>query len=343
MTAIRRALRQVWASRQRIWQTHVNALQSVGLSQCIGHSSDIPVELQRFVQKHFPAVGFLLHRRELVRVRHSQLHPSLIFFGDRLREELQNTKSDAKEGLSSCLDENAHPPKGQVSAKDAERLLRFARLGAVEKRLQKLSHECISYKELLQICMDSAAEYCSEEEAENMANLLDQSGEIMIMGHNVYLHPHKIVRAIENAMPLCMAPPDDPRRKEIEKMEKEKAEIDAEAERQVHRELRCGFVLSILQTAGLMNLIFWELTWDVMEPICFFLFSAYSIAGYFFFLRTSREPTFEGLYESRFKRRQRRLMKKRNFDIERYKELQSISKPGLKSPELKSSRHSKCS
>ncbi|KAF3488868.1 hypothetical protein F2Q69_00057962 [Brassica cretica] len=52
------------------------------------------------------------------------------------------------------------------------------------------------------------------------------------------------------------------------------------------------------QTALFMRLTFWELTWDVMEPICFYVTSIYFMAGYFFSCRTSKEPSFEGFYQS---------------------------------------------
>lgn len=67
-----------------------------------------------------------------------------------------------------------------------------------------------------------------------------------------------------------------------------------------------------------------------MEPICFYLTSIYFLAGYTFFLGTSTDPTFEGFFQARFKTRQMRLMKKRNFDMARYIELRKISGPRLR-------------
>lgn len=72
-----------------------------------------------------------------------------------------------------------------------------------------------------------------------------------------------------------------------------------------------------------MRLTFWELTWDVMEPICFFLTLMYFIARYIFFIRTLKEPSFEGFYQTRFSTKQKRLMKLHNFDIERYNQLKA--------------------
>jgi len=104
-------------------------------------------------------------------------------------------------------------------------------------------------------------------------------------------------------------------------MEAQKVDIDCTAASQVRRELWCGLAYLVVQTAGFMRLTFWELSWDVMEPICFYVTSMYFMAGYTFFLRTKKEPSFEGFFESRFVAKQKRLMHARGFDLRRYDEL----------------------
>ncbi|KAG6485555.1 hypothetical protein ZIOFF_054115 [Zingiber officinale] len=91
-------------------------------------------------------------------------------------------------------------------------------------------------------------------------------------------------------------------------MEKAMAEIDRSAATQVRRELWCGLAFLVAQTGAFARLTFWELSWDVMEPICFYVTSIYFMAGYTFFLRTSKEPPFEGFLEGRLVSRQKRLM-----------------------------------
>ncbi|RWW53498.1 hypothetical protein BHE74_00040006 [Ensete ventricosum] len=81
-------------------------------------------------------------------------------------------------------------------------------------------------------------------------------------------------------------------REELRKMEEEKAEIDRRAASQVRKELRCGMIFIVAQTTALLRATFWELSWDVMEPICFYLTSIYFMAGYAFFIKTSKEPSF---------------------------------------------------
>jgi len=62
-------------------------------------------------------------------------------------------------------------------------------------------------------------------------------------------------------------------------MEAQKAAIDADAAAHVRRELWCGLGLVATQTLGFMRLTFWELSWDVMEPVCFYVTSLYFMSG----------------------------------------------------------------
>ncbi|XP_042494025.1 calcium uniporter protein 5, mitochondrial-like [Macadamia integrifolia] len=125
----------------------------------------------------------------------------------------------------------------------------------------------------------------------------------------------QITHTIEIMIPKSMACLDDPRRKELEELEKEKIMIDEKANVLVRRELWGGLGFLIVQTSAFMVLTFWKLSWVVMEPIWFCATSIYLIAGYVFFLRTSRDPSLGSFYESRFKAKQKWLMKNKNFDI----------------------------
>jgi len=138
----------------------------------------------------------------------------------------------------------------------------------------------------------------------------------------------KVARAIESVMPLTMPNKlKDSRASELKAMEEKKAEIDGKAEALVKKELWAGLGLLLLQTTGFMRLTFWELSWDVMEPICFFVTSIYFMAGYAFFLRTSRDPSFEGFFHCRFAAKQKRLMKTHKFDEDKFNELRKALCP----------------
>lgn len=148
------------------------------------------------------------------------------------------------------------------------------------------------------------------------------------------LHPIsliQVVKAIQGLLlPSLPSNSNDSRKEELEELERQKAAIDLTAETSVKRELWCGLAYLVVQTAAFMRLTFWELTWDVMEPVCFFVTSVYCIGAVVFFLRTAKEPTFENFSKSRFNTKQRRLFRAKRFDLERYKELRGMIKKGGK-------------
>lgn len=117
----------------------------------------------------------------------------------------------------------------------------------------------------------------------------------------------------------------DPIRMELENLEKQKVEIDRVAESKVRSELWAGLFVLVAQTAALMRLTFWELSWDVMEPMCFFITSGYCGAAFLFYLITQKEPCFENLFHVRFVKKQKKLMKDCNFDRARYEDLKTAA------------------
>jgi len=128
------------------------------------------------------------------------------------------------------------------------------------------------------------------------------------------------------AVPLPLTPEDDPRIEELKELQKKKEELDMLAHRHVRRVLWSGLGFSLVQISLFFRLTFWEFSWDVMEPIAFFSTTAGIIAGYAYFLFTSRDPTYQDFMKRLFLSRQRKLYQKEKFNIERFKELQKHCK-----------------
>ncbi|KAL5704872.1 hypothetical protein ACHQM5_023237 [Ranunculus cassubicifolius] len=242
----------------------------------------------------------------------------------KLKEMNVNRDRIRLEGLyPPHLEKKPEPPEDQISIEDAKKILRASQLEKLKSTLKQIPNSCISYEDFVRICSENS----NPDQGLGFAKMLDDSGSVIVLGNVVYLHPEQVTRAIEDIIPRSILQPNDPRKKELEIMEKEKADIDREAESLVRRELWAGLGFLVVQTAGFVRLTFWELSWDVMEPICFYVTSVYFMAGYTFFLRTSKDPSFEGFFESRFSAKQKRLMKKRKFDFGRFNELKRVVHP----------------
>ncbi|GLJ26220.1 hypothetical protein SUGI_0503470 [Cryptomeria japonica] len=262
-----------------------------------------------------------MHCREFIGVSQAQIHPS-VFYGDLLRKNMDDIISHEMPGLDQI-----RPPMAQkITVEDARKFLRLARMESLKRSLNQIPQDSISYNEFLQVCRE-ALDPSSEKEAMALAKLLDESGHILVIGRKVHLRPDKVARAIEEAIALSPAAIRNPCRAELADLEKQKAEIDVEAEKRTKAELWWGLGIFAAKTAIFIRWTFWDLSWDVMEPLCFFVTSFYFMAGYVFFLTTSSPPTFGGFFRARFLARQRQLMKQRNFDLHRFKHLQMLSMP----------------
>lgn len=213
---------------------------------------------------------------------------------------------------------------GGISVSDAKKLLKIAQLEKLKSTLRMIPRNTVSYSEYVQICVDNSS---SRDLGFEFAKMLDECGAVIVINGSVFLRPEQIAKALEAVIPSPTPLPNDPRRGELEMMEKEKAMIDKKANILVRRELWGGLGFLMFQTAGFVRLTFWELSWDVMEPICFYVTSIYFMASYTFFLRTSTEPSFEGFFRSRFQAKQKRLMKTRKFDLKRFNELKKAFYP----------------
>lgn len=134
---------------------------------------------------------------------------------------------------------------------------------------------------------------------------------------------------VRRAIPLALTSDNDPMREELKKLQEKKEEIDMLAHKQVRRILWSGLGFGVVTVGLFFRLTFWEFSWDVMEPIAFFTTTTGLVIGYAYFLFTSRDPTYQDLMNRLFLSRQRKLFKRQNFDVERFKELQFKCKTPL--------------
>ncbi|WOL10132.1 hypothetical protein Cni_G18886 [Canna indica] len=212
----------------------------------------------------------------------------------------------------------------RVAIKDVRKVVRTSQMSRARAKLRETAESCISRSAFVRICCEALG----GEQGVEVARSLGESGDVVVWGNVVFLRPEELIKAIENVIPPSLPTScDDAQKEELNRMEKTKAEIDQRAAAQVRRELWCGLGFLAAQTAAFMRLTFWELSWDVMEPICYYVTSFYFICGYAFFLRTCKEPSFEGFFDSRFTVRQKRLMKAANFDLQRFDDLRQACRP----------------
>ncbi|CAL0327033.1 unnamed protein product [Lupinus luteus] len=269
-----------------------------------------------------------IHRRPVYGHQGSPILPELLSIpvGEKLREKLKgindvNLKSPQTEE-ASCSSMNSVFVGSAISVKDAKKILRAWQIEKIKMKLKSITENSISYSRFVRICV----QVCDNEDGgTELAKIFDDAGCVFVTGNVVFLRPEQVAKALECLIFESITNPVEPRRMELEQMEKKKALIDEKAKAHVRGELYCGLGYLMVQTIGFMRLTFWELSWDVMEPICFFVTSLHFALAYIFFLRTSIEPTFQGYFHARFKSKQQKLMERYNFDIQRYNQLCKVN------------------
>ncbi|KAK9154634.1 hypothetical protein Sjap_002114 [Stephania japonica] len=215
-----------------------------------------------------------------------------------------------------------------VSLGEAKRLLRLVNVEALKRKLCMGGEEMIGYSELIKACQTMGVSR-SVEEAAAFAKVLDEAGVVLLFRDKVYLHPHKVVDSVRKAVPLALSPEDDPRRDELKMLQKKKEEIDMLAFKQVRRILGAGLGFSLVQIGLFFRLTFWDFSWDIMEPVAFFITSAGLVIGYGYFLLTSKDPSYQDLMKRLFLSRQQKICKRMDFDLNRYIQLQKQCKSPL--------------
>ncbi|KAE9586767.1 hypothetical protein Lal_00004512 [Lupinus albus] len=266
-----------------------------------------------------------VHRRPVYGHQGSPIVPEALSIpvGEKLREKLKgindvNLNSPQPEeasysSMNSVFDGNA------ITVKDAKKIMRAWQIEKIKVKLKSITENSISYSQFVRICVQVCE---NEDEGTELVKIFDDTGCVIVTGNVVFLRPEQVAKALEC---LIFESIGHPRREELEQMEKKKALIDEKAKSHVRVELYCGLGYLMVQTIGFMRLTFWELSWDVMEPICFFVTSLHFALAYIFFLRTSIEPTFHGYFRARFKSKQQKLMQRYNFDIQRYNDLCKVN------------------
>jgi len=87
------------------------------------------------------------------------------------------------------LDGLTPPEQPEVAAKDVRKVLRAVQIETVKSKLRKIPESCIPYSEFIRMCLEN----CSDlEQARSIAQMLDDSASVIILGDVVFLRPDQV-------------------------------------------------------------------------------------------------------------------------------------------------------
>ncbi|EPT02041.1 hypothetical protein FOMPIDRAFT_1048324 [Fomitopsis schrenkii] len=108
---------------------------------------------------------------------------------------------------------------------------------------------------------------------------------------------------------------------ELREMEALKRECDHAAHRGAHRMAIGGLAMLVVYWGAVARLTFWDLGWDVMEPVTYLSGLTMVIMGYLWFLYQGREVSYASVLQHSVSARRDALYKARGLDVERWLDL----------------------
>lgn len=221
--------------------------------------------------------------------------------------------------------------KGDILSKDM-----FDRTNAMLQQVQvlKLRQELedaaelklhIPYSQLLQMAKTSGAAN-DDKEAREVALALHRAGVLLLHHDTVYLRPEDIAAIVMQVLPGGR---EDASKKlsaieiELSELDKQHQQLDKAAKVFTYRFLLAGYAILFIQLVGFVRLTWWELSWDVMEPIAYIISLFYSLVGYTYFLATRGHGVFDlaPFKEFWYTHLKKRKVAQLNFDEGRYQYL----------------------
>lgn len=110
-------------------------------------------------------------------------------------------------------------------------------------------------------------------------------------------------------------------RSQLEPLEKMKNELDAKAGFRTNLVIWGGLAYMAVQFGILARLTWWEYSWDIMEPVTYFITYATAMVMYGYFILTNQEYLYPDARDRQYLRFFHRAASKSKFDISKYNRL----------------------
>uniref|UniRef100_A0A8C5LB93 Calcium uniporter regulatory subunit MCUb n=1 Tax=Jaculus jaculus TaxID=51337 RepID=A0A8C5LB93_JACJA len=110
-------------------------------------------------------------------------------------------------------------------------------------------------------------------------------------------------------------------KEQLQPLEQVKARIEAQSEARTSRLLWLGLALLSTQGGALAWLTWWVYSWDLMEPVTYFLTFANSMVVFAYFIVTRQNYTYSSIRSRQFLQFFYKKSEQQHFDVEQYNRL----------------------
>lgn len=181
----------------------------------------------------------------------------------------------------------------------------------------------IPHARLLEIVRETGAADTAAE-AERVADALVRAGVVLRLGGVVYLRPHEVAEMVLASVPSDGTAAAHRLRdieRELELLDRAHADIVAQARRWPRFWLGAGCAAFAAQLAGFIYLCYWELSWDVVEPLACFVSMGWTLVAWLYFLARGSALDYDAFDSHWTQQGLERRMAALGFDPERHEQL----------------------
>ncbi len=195
----------------------------------------------------------------------------------------------------------------------------------VELEEIKYTKEFITLERFGEVCRECG---CTEKKPEEYVDVMKNAGLVIQIEDYVYLEPQNITRAVINALPGVPSRIYGVSDTELKKLNEEYDQMrekvvlaEKRAQRRANQLLYGGLIVLTAQLAMFIRFTYVEFSWDVMEPISYFVGLANVIMGYIYFMFTQRDFSFGTWQSQMMQNAMDRQLKTGKFDVEKYEQM----------------------
>jgi hypothetical protein len=181
----------------------------------------------------------------------------------------------------------------------------------------------VPHARLLEIVRETGAADTAAE-AERVADALVRAGVVLRLGGVVYLRPHEVAEMVLASVPSDGAAAAGRLREiegELEALDRAHADIVAQARRWPRFWLGAGCAAFAAQLAGFIYLCYWELSWDVVEPLACFVSMGWTLVAWLYFLARGSALDYDAFDSHWTQAGLEKRMAAHGFDPERHERL----------------------
>jgi len=277
-------------------------------------------------QTHQQRRGFRDHHNQQQRYKSSD--------GGRATTTQATTRASSSAGISSQQQQQQQqqqqtkaPPISQLDKNIIDNVLDTRNVQSLRARLDEIKYtkEFVTMERFAMLCEECG---CVDKSPMQYVEIMKNAGVVVQIEDYIYLEPQHITRAVINALPGVPSRIYGVADAELKKLNEEYDQMrekvilaEKRAARRANQLLYGGFLILCAQLAVFVRFTYVEFSWDVMEPISYFVGLMNVIMGYMYFMYTQRDFSFGTWQNQVMQSAIDRQLRSGAFDVSKYEQM----------------------